>query len=350
MSKLFTPVNIAKLSLKNRFMRSATYMGFCDIDGMPTQECLKYYRDLADGQFGLIVPGYLYPVPAGRSSLRQGGMSTDKHAEAWQSTIDYIHKQGSKIVFQIGDAGLGSRFEVTKERPRGASATGPMNRAMTQGDIDELIEAYKDIALRIKNVGADGIQVHSCHMYLLAQFLSPGENKRTDKYGGSPENRCRLHNEIISAIRSVVGNDFHVSIKINGDDYKKDGTKPEDAAKTVSLLKGIDLVEVSCGRTADAMARSHCFKTFPFIPTYNLDAAKTIKKANPNMPIACVGNFRKVTDMEKALDDIELISLSRPSIADTATVKHLMEGKKKVKCVSCGQCMIKSNGVVKCFI
>ncbi|KAI5486798.1 FMN binding [Trichomonas vaginalis G3] len=138
---------------------------------------------------------------------------------------------------------------------------------MIQTYIHELIDVYRYIALKVKNIGADGIQIHSCHMHYLAQFLSPGENKITDKYGGNHENRCRIHNEKIEAVRSVVGNDYHVSIKLNDDDYKKDRTIPEDAANTVSLLKGIDTVEVSCGRTPDAMSRSHCWKTFKCIPT-----------------------------------------------------------------------------------
>lgn len=351
MDKLFSPVSIANLKLKNRFMRSATFMAGCDVEGLPTQEILKYYRDLADGDFGLIVTGYLYPVTAGRSSLKQGGMTTDRHAEAWRSTIEYCQKKGSKFVFQIGDAGLSTTFETLGEMPRGAVSNGPGTRSMTQGDIDELIEAYAKIAHRIKNVGADGIQVHSCHMYLLAQFLSPGENKRTDKYGGSPENRCRIHNEIISAIRSVVGKDFHVSIKLNGDDYRANGTTPQDAAKTVSLLKGLDLVEVSCGRTPDAMSRCKIFKTFPCVPTYNLDAAKIIKAQNPTMPIACVGNFRKINEMTKALDDVDLISFGRPSFADTHMVANLQKGGKKVKCVSCGQCFTKRGpGLIQCWI
>ena len=354
LSKLFKPIKVGPMTLKNRFIRSATYMAACDRDGIPSQECLKYYRDLADGDMGLIIPGFLHPVTAGRASPLQGGMTNERQAQSWKSTIEYCQKKGSKFVFQIGDAGLNTQFSTIFERPRGATGDGVNTRTMTQGDIDELIEGYARAAKLCESVSADGIQVHSCHMYLLAQFLSPSENKRTDKYGGSPENRCRLHREILEAIKSVVSKDFSVSMKLNGDDCKEGGTTPNDAAKTVSILKkNLDFVEVSCGRTPDAMSRSKLFKGSPFPPkpAYNLEAAKIIKKMNKDLLVAPVGGFRKVTDMEAALQYVDLISLSRPTLAETDVVKRLASGQKKTKCVSCGQCMMHPNdGMIRCWI
>ncbi|EAY09217.1 NADH-dependent flavin oxidoreductase, putative [Trichomonas vaginalis G3] len=112
MSKLFSPVNIAKLSLKNRFVRSVVHMNSCDLNGFPTQELLKFYRDLADGEFGPIISGFLYPILVERSSLHQGSMATEKHAGAWKSTIDYCHNQGSEFVFQVGDTALATKYNV----------------------------------------------------------------------------------------------------------------------------------------------------------------------------------------------------------------------------------------------
>ena len=353
LKSLFDSVKIGPMTLKNRLVRSATFMGSSDIDGMPSKTLLKYYRDLADGDLGLIITGYLYPVPAGRASLPQGGMTNENHAKAWKETVEYCQKKGSKFVFQIGDAGCATTFDTIHERPRGATGDGQRTRSMTQGDIDELIEAYVRAAKMLENIGADGIQVHSCHMYLLAQFLSKGENKRTDKYGGSIENRCRLHKEILQSIRSNVSKNFSVSMKINGDDCVPGGTTPEEAAEAVSILKPyLDFIEVSCGRTPDAMSRSKLFTGSPFkpAPAYNLAAAKIMKAKNPTLPVASVGGYRKISDMQEALKDIDLIAFGRPSIAETDIGKKLKAGKK-LKCVSCGQCMIKPKGeIIKCWV
>ena len=354
LKELFESVKVGPMTLKNRFLRSATYMGACDREGVPKKELLKYYRDLADGDMGLIVTGYLYPVPAGRASPLQGGMTNEKQANSWRETVEYCQKKGSKFVFQVGDAGCATSFETVKERPRGATGDGISTRTMTQSEIDELIESYVRAAKLVEGIGADGIQVHSCHMYLLAQFLSPGENKRTDKYGGSAENRCRLHREILEAIKSNVSKDFSVSMKINGDDCFPGGTTPNDAAKTVSMLKKyMDFVEISCGRTPDAMSRSKLFTSSPFKPkpAYNLDAAKVVKDMNKDILVASVGGFRKIQEMKDALKYVDIIALGRPTIAETDVVKRLQSGQKKTKCVSCGQCMIKSKGeMIRCWI
>ena len=354
LQKLFSPVKIGPLTLKNRFMRSATYMGGCDVDGLPKPQLLKYYRDLADGEMGLIVPGYLYPVIAGRASLMQGGMTTERHAESWKKTIDYIHKKGSKIVIQIGDAGTSTTFDTAGEMPRGATGDGIHNRTMNDLEINELIEAYGREAKMLENIGADGIQVHSCHMYLLAQFLSPRENKRNDKYGGSIENRCRIHKEILECIHQNVSKDFFVSMKMNGDDCREGGTTPNDAAKIVELLKDqLHLVEISCGRTADAMSRSKVFKGSPFKvkPLYNLEAAKVVKARNPDIAVASVGGIRTLKEMEEVVKSVDIVSLGRPTIAETDVVKKLMNGQKKCACVSCGQCLVGPRiGIIHCFV
>jgi 2,4-dienoyl-CoA reductase-like NADH-dependent reductase (Old Yellow Enzyme family) len=353
LKSLFSPIKIGPLTLKNRIMRSATYMNGCNIEGIPTPELLKYYRDLADGEMGLIIPGYLYPVTAGRAGPAQGGMTNERQADSWKKTVDYVHKRGSKIVFQIGDAGTATSFSTTGEMPRGATGDGVNNRTMTDLEIEELIGAYGKAAKMLENIGADGIQVHSCHMYLLAQFLSKGENKRNDKYGGSVENRCRVHKEILENIHRNVSKNFFVSMKINGDDCKENGTTPSEAAQYVELLKDkLHLVEISSGRSRDGMSRSMVFKDSPYKvkPTYNFDAAKLVKSRNPDIAVACVGGIRTLKEMEEVAKAVELVSLGRPTISETDIVKKLMNGEKtKSDCNSCGHCLVAlRNGLIRC--
>jgi 2,4-dienoyl-CoA reductase-like NADH-dependent reductase (Old Yellow Enzyme family) len=354
-SILFEPTKVAQLSLKNKIMRSPCFMHGCDNTGLPTKSLLKYYQDLADGQMGLIIPGYFYLHTQGKASNAQGGMENDMQADAWKETVKYIHKQGSKIVFQVCDAGVATTFDACKEMPRGAYKINDQTRTMTKAEIAEVIENYVTAAKRIQRIGVDGIQIHAAHGYLVSQFLSPAVNKRDDEYGGSPENRRRILKEISSEIRKATGKDFFISAKINGEDCIPGGLTPEDFAQTVKAVKDIDMFEVSCGVGSAALTiRSTLIPRVPGyenMSAYNVGSMEIAKKANPNASFAVVGGFRKIEEMEDAIKrGADLVSLGRPTIADPKVVKHLMEGKK-IKCVSCGLCIINSTkGPVHCFI
>ena len=343
-SKLFSPVQIGPLKIQNHFMRSPTYMNGCDNAGFPKKWVLDYYKEMADGKMGLIIPGYMYMTLAGKQSVGQACIQTDEHANAWKSTVEYIHKQGSKIVFQVVDTGTATTFEMCHERPRGASPQKEGQREMTKMEIAEVIENYTKAALRMQNVGVDGIELHAAHGYLISQFLSPANNRRTDEYGGSPENRRRLLQEIVSSIRSVVDKNFLVSAKINVDDCIPGGVTPEDLSETVKAIKGMDFYELSCGfqdgRTTQRNVRNSKNKPgYPYMEGYNVEGMKIVHKNNPNVPLGVCGGFKTLKAMEAAVDaGASLVSLSRPTIADPQVVKHLMEGDKQVKCVFCCRC------------
>ena len=355
-SKLFTPTKIGSLQLKNRFMRSPCYMHACDNEGLPHDWLLKYYREMADGQMGLIIPGYFYMSQASKANPGQGCMYTDRHAAAWKSTVEYMHKQGSKTIFQVCDCGTAGTFETCKERPRGASPQKPGQREMTKMEISELIEDYTKTALRLQNIGVDGIELHAAHGYLISQFLCPVNNKRTDEYGGSPENRRRILQEIVSSIRREVDKNFIISAKINVDDNIPGGLTPKDLAETVKNIKGMDFYELSCGfqsGTTSRIKRPHSEKEVNgFVPGWNLPGLTVVRKENPNVPLGVCGGFGTIKEMEHAIDEgATLVSLGRPSIADPQVVKHLMEGDKKVKCVFCSQCVIHCvEGPVYCHV
>ncbi|EAY14815.1 Bile acid-inducible operon protein C-related protein [Trichomonas vaginalis G3] len=198
---------------------------------------------------------------------------------------------------------------------------------MTTAEVEELVEDFIRVAKRVQNVGADGVCVHAAHGFMLSEFLSPHYNKRTDKYGGSPENRRRIFKEIVEGIRSTCGKDFFISTKINGADHCENGLTAKDFVQNVINTPGLDMVEVSCGFQNAAGCRTPSFKGINgirFKPAYNLGEALELRKVS-DIPIAVVGGFRKLKDMEDALKQgIQLISVGRPSICDPHVAKHLM--------------------------
>ena len=341
-SILFTPVQIGPTLIPNRFMRSATFMHACDSKGFPKQKLLDYYVSLARGKVGLITTGFMYPLEKGKANYCQAGILTDKHAEAWRSAVKEIHNNGSKIMFQVSDSGIQAFPFVTMGRPRGCIGKFPFSRTMNEKDIKEVINSFKEAAARIEKIGADGIQIHAAHSYLLSRFLSRADNKRKDKYGGSHDNRIRFLQEVIDAVKSVTSQNFLVSVKLNGFDLSPNGVTPEECAATVNKIRGIDLFEISSDYAVQMNRTITRLLHLPFSENFNYPAAKIIKQLAPTKKLAVVGGWRKFKEMEKAVKGgtAELISLSRPLIREPNLVDLMMtKGRKTSKCWSCGDCL-----------
>ena len=355
-SVLFSPLKIGYLMIPNRFMRSATFMHGADSKGFPKKWLLDYYVQLSKGKIGLITTGYMFAEKRAKAIYGQCGMLDDSHADAWKSTIQEIHKEGSKIVFQLADAGKLAAPFVTSYVRRGVVRTSfPFAFEMTEKEIKNLVRSFAEAAARLEKVGADGVQLHCAHGYHLSTFLSPVLNKRKDKYGGNHDNRIRIIQEIVDEIRSVTKPSFLVSAKLNGDDCMEYGVTPEECAATLNKLRGIDLFEISCGIPPLAPSRFNRkflqMKKYPFKENYNFETARIIRKLAPNKNIAVVGGIRKFKDMEKAIKDgtTDLISMSRPFIKEPDLVLKMMNGRKTSRCCSCGKCLTRMFGTVKCW-
>ena len=269
-----------------------------------------------------------------------------------------MHKNGTKIVFQLIDGGSSTPFDVILERPRGPSEYHPGMHAMTKYEIAEVIENYVKAAQRLQRVGADGVEIHSAHGYLISEFLSPISNHRTDEYGGSPENRRRLLKEIVEETRrNVDTKHFIISTKINSSDCIEGGVTPKDLAQTVKAIHGMDLWEISCGfqdgrTTIRPKSKKFQKESYPLLEGYNLEGVEEIRKISKKAKIGVVGGFRTENAMKHALElGADLISLGRPSINDPQCVRHFHEGKP-FGCVSCSQCLsyLGGPGMARCVL
>jgi len=184
MTKLFETTTINGMKLKNRFIRSATWEGIANPDGMVTPKLTKLQVKLAEGGIGLITTGFAYVSKEGQSVPFQLGIYDDKHILGLTDMTVAVHKAGGKIVCQLAHCGAFSNQQLTGEQPMGPSVLegpdGPLCSEMTKKDIDKVITEFGNAAVRAKKAGFDGVQIHGAHGFLLSEFLSPLLNKRTD--------------------------------------------------------------------------------------------------------------------------------------------------------------------------
>jgi 2,4-dienoyl-CoA reductase-like NADH-dependent reductase (Old Yellow Enzyme family) len=200
--------------------------------------------------------------------------------------------------------------------------------AATQEDINKVIDGFAHAAEYLEKAGYDGIQLHGAHGYLLAQFLSPTTNNRTDKYGGSLENRMRIIIEIAEEVRKRVGKDFIVGIKINSVEFQEKGFSPEEAQSLCKALEQarFDYAELS-GGTYESLAFVHKRESTKKRESFFLDFAEEIVKPLTKTKTYITGGFKTVGAMVKALDTVDGVGLARPVCQEFHLPKDILEGK-----------------------
>ena len=352
----FSPLQVGPMKVMNRFMRSPTYEGLSDdASGMPSRRLFTLIEKLAKGRVGLIIPGYVYPSKAAKAVPRQTGFYNRELASAWIPTIKKCQAEGSKLMFQIAHAGAAAVDGQGFGPSKGQFAT----HEMTIAEIEDVIDSFAKAATEAFIAGADGVELHAGHGYLLSLFMSPVSNTRKDKYGGSDEGRLRIVTEIAEQIRKATSPGFAIGIKMNGADGRRGGVEKELSAKYVNMLRGkIDLFEITCGlgvpnATGRKILRNPTFwqsikekfNPWKFHEFFNADMATYIKKMNPWAIVATIGGARSLNGAEKLLKDgaVDLVSLSRPLIREPNLIKMWEEGKKKTcDCISCSECLTKA--------
>jgi 2,4-dienoyl-CoA reductase-like NADH-dependent reductase (Old Yellow Enzyme family) len=247
---------------------------------------------------------------------------------------DAVHAAGGKIVAQLAHSGHFAPKSLTGAPPQVVSDVEGLTRqpcrVLTTEDIQILITAYARAAYRARTAGFDGIQLHSAHGYLLSQFLSPAYNQRRDDYGGSVENRCRIHVEILKAIRSKVGADFPVLIKINSEDCIENGLTLVDSLEAAGRMvdAGLDGIELSGGTlTSGKLSPSRMGINKVEKEAYFKNAAEAFKKTI-HVPLILVGGMRSPSVAEQTVSTgtADYISLSRPFIREPGLINRWKSG------------------------
>lgn len=357
---LFEPINIAGIEVPNRFVRSATHEWMAQPDGTPTSRIGDIYEELARNEVGLIITGYAYVNPKGKSDHLQQGIYNDSFINPYREIISRVHEQGSKIVIQIVHGGRQTMITADNPYPLAPSAVietikGITPEEMTEKEVLETIDDFAQAVRRAKEAGFDGVQLHCAHGFLLSNFISPYTNRRKDRWGGSTEKRTQVILDIISRARELVGDGYPILVKLNVTDGFKPGSHRHtlDAPESIEIAKilaenGVCAIEVSGGITE---AGADLFKTkidSPEKEAYYRDYAKEIKD-KVNVPVILVGGIRSKNVMEMLLKEgyADMISLCRPLICEPDLVTKMKKGDTEVaKCVSCNLCSDESG--IKC--
>ena len=373
MSVLFTPGTIGSMTLKNRFVRSATRELLVADNGRLTKSYIGLYSRLARGGVGLIIPGGYYVRADGLPAQRCVVTDKDEIIADLQTLVEVVHNHGAKIVAQLNHSGRQSDPKVISHIPLGPSPVRDKRtlvkpRQMKQREIEDIIVAFGDAAHRMKEVGFDGVQIHAAHGYLVNQFLSAYTNRRRDKWGGSIENRMRFLVEIYKLVRSITGTNYPILVKINGEDYVKRGVTIDETKIVCSKLDelGINAIEVSGGIgevglmtirgdiPRDLLMRNRSLvervfllikmkfsqNSVRFKEAFFLSEAAAIKSV-VRSPVIAVGGIRNRLTMEGMLESgqADFIAMCRPFICQPNLVNRMEKGEQNpIFCSNCNRC------------
>ena len=323
---LFSPAKIGTLTLKNRILKAPQSSGMSNMDGTVSERLVRYYRDQAAGGAGCIVVEYAYVDDIGAKSAHcHLGISSNEHIPGLAWLAENIREMGAAPAIQIEHCG---RQKFLGTQPICAPSALPWPKlwdqygvqsvphVLTIEEIQDIVHAFGDSALRAKKAGFELVEIHGAHGYLLTNFFSPHTNHRTDLYGGSLENRMRIYVEIVRDVRKKVGPDFPVTIRLSGTDYEPDGFPIEDTIAMAKVLEreGIDAFHISGG---DHHTMIHQVSPMAMSVCHNTWAAETIKKV-VSVPVIASGSITLPEYAEEiiASGKGDFVGLGRPLWAD----------------------------------
>ncbi|MBW2641603.1 MAG: NADH:flavin oxidoreductase [Deltaproteobacteria bacterium] len=347
MSRLFEFTEINGMTIKNRFVRSATYEAMAGLDGNVNEQFLSCMAELALGEVGLIITGHAHVTREGQAGPRQMGTYSDAMIDSLKRVTSTVHEKGGLVAVQLAHAGKNGigKDDYAPLGPSDVFEEGVKKAsAMTVDEIERTVKAFGDAAQRSVKSGFDAVQIHAAHGYLLSQFLSTYYNQRDDAYGGTLENRAKFLVQVYEEIRQRVGKAFPVMVKINSEDFLGGGITVDEMIKVSHMLEdlGMDAIEMSGGTFESGkliFSRVGTSKSEER-EVYYRKAAETFKK-EIKIPLILVGGFLSFNIAEEvAISGLaDYVALSRPLIREPHLVKRWDSGDRtKASCISCNKC------------
>lgn len=322
--KCMTTASIGRMTLKNRFVFPSMCNFYCDENGFVTDQLREYVRArVSGGAAAIVMPG----SPHGKPGPARPALSDDKYCEGWKGLAALCHEKDCRLILQIHPA--------KAQAGRDPSLLLPDNMPVDM--IREIVASYAACAKRARACGVDGVEIHGAHAHEVAQFMSPYYNHRTDEYGGSTENRARLGQEVVRAIKEAAGEDYPVIFRMSSDELVEGGRTLEESVQIAKLLEaaGADALHVSVG-----MPLSDAYISAPMDVEdgFNLDGIACIRKA-VSIPVIAVNRINTPELAERVIAEgmADFVAVGRGMLADPEFVRKAASGVPVRMCLGCNQ-------------
>jgi len=300
--------------IRNRIVLPPMATELAGEKGEVTEALLRHYKLRARGT-GIVIVEHTFISKEGRRSRRQLGIYSNKLIPGLKKLAETIRREGATAIIQLNHAGAKAPSEIIGSRPVGPSSvlvpgSEEVPKELSREEIDQIVEKYVKAAKRAMEAGFDGVEIHGAHGFLLSEFLSPLTNRRTDEYGGSLENRMRIHLRVVSNIRNEI--DGLLFFRLGVSDYMKGGLILEEGVRAAMALEkhGVDVIDVSGGL---------CGSRPPWAGEegYFLNLSEAVK-AKVSVPVIGVGGIKSPIFADKALRQgkADLIAVGRAFLAD----------------------------------
>ena len=344
---LFSPGKIGNLTLRNRLVMTAMGSGLGQADGCVTDRELVFLTERAKGGAGLIITGVTrVEESCGTSAVCQLSASDDKHIPGLKRLADSVHEQGSALFIQLQHPGNTANPGFNKRvlSPSGIpAASGVPTEPLTLDEIHDLVRRFGAAALRAKKAGADGVEVHAAHFYLIHQFLSPTYNQRNDEYGGSSEGRFRFLKEIIEEIRKMCGSEFPLIVRVSVEEYiGENGYHPDYGITICKRLEalGVDALDITASGSASPRGQSIEYMTYE--QGWRRFLVKAVKRS-VQIPVIGVCVIRDPAFAEDMLvsGDADFVGSARNFLADPEWGNKAAAGETALirRCICCLRCI-----------
>jgi dimethylglycine catabolism A len=356
MNILLTPARIGSVEIRNRIVMPPMTTRTADEEGYVTDDTLAYYLARARGGIGLITIEMASPEKAGRHRRREVGIYDDRFLPGLTRLVGEIHRAGAKASIQLGHGGGHTRIDICGETPIAPSAIPHpvyettfetiVPQEMTKARIDAAIAAHAVAAVRARTAGFDCVEIHAAHGYLISQFHAPFENRRSDMYGGSLENRARFGLEVLRAVKAAVPG-MPVVYRLSVEDFFPGGL-PFDEGRQIAVWAaqaGADALHVTAGHYRSLPSAQVVLPPMTFPDATFLDFAANVKRA-VHVPVIAVGRLGDPATATAAVASgkTDFIALGRTLIADPQWVEKLSRDEPIRRCLACNTCINEMRG------
>ncbi|MCU0270221.1 MAG: NADH:flavin oxidoreductase [Acidimicrobiales bacterium] len=367
----FAPARLGPVTLRNRTIKAATFEGMTP-DHVVSDRLIEFHRAMAAGGVGMTTVAYCAVSKEGCGAPNEIVL-TPEAVPGLRRLAEVVHAEGAAVSAQIGHAGaVAANTGVRGRAPSKVFSPLAMKWTLpvTEDDIHRIIREFADAARRVADAGFDAVELHLGHGYLPSEFLSPLLNKRTDRWGGSLENRARFPREIAKAARDAVGDRLAVLAKLNMTDGVPGGLWLDESIEVARLLEAdgaLDALELTGGSSLQnpmylfrgeapirEMARafpkylrpgfklvaSRFLREYPFEPAYFLPYARQFRAAL-SMPLVLLGGIEGRDTIQQAMDEgFEFVAMGRALLREPDLVNRLIEDPDtQPLCVHCNKCM-----------